>query len=176
MRALLIRIAWLSLVASCTDDCHDPVRPNIATDRIIWSAPLPGWVDGVSAVTQDAIYAATDSGLAAIDRTSGELRWFVRATGYGGSKRLVVRNGRVFAAGVYAVRAHDTATGAVLWENTYDKNRSAPDFSKLAIDDAALYVGLRDGRALALSQTDGHVLWEAAIATPEWSYMKLLGG
>jgi outer membrane protein assembly factor BamB len=68
------------------------------------------------------------------------------------------------------------ATGAVLWERSFDVNTASPDFSDLAADDVALYIGLRDGRSIALAQSDGHVLWEAVIATPDWTFKGLLGG
>src|SRR5437867_11551805 len=142
------------LATSCAASCNDPASPNGAADRILWSVSLPAFtgVTGVSAVTDQDVYAATDSGLAAVDPTTGEVRWFARVTGLAGSKRIVVRNAKVFTAGTYAVRAHDPATGAIIWEKTYDPNLSAPDFSEIAADDQALYVGLRDGRALALAQ------------------------
>jgi len=168
--------AAVLLVTACPMDCTDPASPPAAAGRVLWGTPLPAHtgVAGLVAVTPGGIYAATDTGLSALDPATGALRWFVPATGMGGSRRMEVRNSRVFTAGTYAVRAHDVATGAVLWENTYDP--ASADLGGVSADDQAVFVGLRDGRVLALAQSDGHVLWQVQIATPEWQFRGDIAG
>jgi outer membrane protein assembly factor BamB len=175
-RALRMRqcAAVLLLAAACTN--HDPVGPDGAADRIIWSAPMVGFARGVPAASTDAVFAPSDSGLAAFDRATGELRWLSRVPGMAGNKRVLVRGGRVLAAASAAVRAHDAATGAVLWERSYDHDREYPAGADLAADESTLYVGLFDGRELALAQSDGHVLWEARVGTAEWIFKGGLAG
>jgi outer membrane protein assembly factor BamB len=177
-RMTLIRISALVIAMISTSACwnSDPVSPNGAANRVIWSSALRGSGAGEVAATTELVFAATDSGLAAIERASGHERWFSLVPGLAGSKRLLVRGGRVLSAGVYSVQANDAVTGAVLWQRVFDVNTAAPDFSDLAADDVALFVGLRDGRALALAQSDGSVLWEAPIATSDWTFKGLLGG
>ena len=173
--ALRIGVLGFAMLSGLTCP-KDPVSPNGATNRVIWSAPTRGEVDGEVAATTDLVFAATDSGLIAVDRATGQQRWYVEIPGLAGSKRLVVRGTRAFSAGVYSVQANDVATGAVLWQRAFDPNTDAPDFSDLAADDVALFVGLRDGRALALAQSDGSTLWEAPIATADWTFKGLIGG
>ena len=174
----LTRISVLVIAMISTIACwnSDPTSPNGAANRVIWSSALRGSVSGEVAATTELVFATTDSGLAAIERASGHERWFSPVQGLAGSKRLLVRGGRVLSAGVYSVQANDAVTGAVLWQRVFDVNTAAPDFSDLAADDVALFVGLRDGRALALAQSDGSVLWEAAIATSDWTFKGLIGG
>jgi outer membrane protein assembly factor BamB len=157
-------------------DNSDPVAPDLSAERIIWSAALRGWAEGQVAATAELVFAATDSGLVAIDRASGQQRWTASVPGLSGSKRVLVRAGRVLTAGNGSVQANDVVTGALIWERAFDINVSSPDASDLAADDAALFVGLRDGRSLALAQADGHTLWEAVIATPDWTFKGLVGG
>ena len=143
---------------------------------MIWSTPLVGFVEGECAVTSDAVYAATDSGLYRLTRDAGQPLWFARVQGLSGSKRVLARGNRVLTSGVGSVQAHDGATGTMLWERRFDVNKASPDFADLAADDALLYVGLRDGRSLALAQSDGQIVWEHSIATAAWSFGGLIGG
>jgi outer membrane protein assembly factor BamB len=148
----------------------------LSAERIVWSAPLRGQAEGQVAATAELVFAATDSGLVAIDRASGQPRWAAPVPGLSGSKRVLVRAGRILTAGNGSVQANDVATGAPIWERAFDINVSSPDAADLAADDATVYVGLRDGRSLALAQSDGHTIWQAAIATPDWTFKGLLGG
>lgn len=173
LRSGTLAVAVLA-AAGCRDS--DPTSPNGAANRVLWSAPLRGQSDGQVAATADLIFAASDSGLTAVDRAAGQERWFARIRAIGGNNRLVTRGTTVFSAGTYSVQANDVANGALVWQRDFDPNVDSPDASDIAADDVALFVGLRDGRALALAQADGHTLWEAPIATADWTFKGLLGG
>jgi outer membrane protein assembly factor BamB len=170
---LLLLFATVSALACSADDS---VAPDISATRVIWSAPVRGQVEGQVAATTNLVFAATDSDLVAFDRASGEVRWTSPVHELAGSKRVLVRAGRVLTAGVGSVQANDVAEGKLQWQRDFDVNVSSPDASDPAADDAAMYVGLRDGRMLALAQSDGHTIWEAFIATPAWAFKGLVGG
>ncbi len=106
--------------------------------------------------------------LLALNRKNGEEVWRSTLS----SEVLsppVGSKGQVFArTGDSRLFALDAASGEQYWTISQKVPvLSLRGESPLLVDEANVYAGFANGKMLAVSQKDGHILWEATIAIPE---------
>jgi outer membrane protein assembly factor BamB len=141
----------------------------------------PIWADATAGA--GVVLAATDAGqLHAVDPRTGEDRWVFATGGAIRARPVVLDQDVVVQSDDGAVYRIDLKTGAQKWRvaigqpvrrlpigdpaSRYDNRGSA-----VAHDRGRLYVGMHDGRVLALDAEKGAILWEhktgdSVIATP----------
>lgn len=109
-------------------------------------------LDALPLVRDDRLYHADMSGLYALDPGSGEELWSTSA------KSLQVPVGNeslIFGCDGMSVTAVDAVSGDIKWCTEFDELEDYMIDSRVAVGSDNVYVGLRDGSVLALSQADG---------------------
>ena len=167
------------------DTVTAPARPTFdvpaRSPRWVRDLGAPIWADVTT--TAGAVLAATDAGqLHAVDPRTGEDRWVLKTGGAIRARPVVLGGDVVVQSDDGAMYRVDVKTGAQKWRTTigpavrrvpvgdpasrYDNRASA-----VAHDGNRLFVGLHDGRILAVDAEKGTVIWEhktgdSVIATP----------
>lgn len=141
---------------------------NPGSGKQIWRARTASRVISGPAVFGDLVLVGTlDAQVIALNRADGVPRWRakvsseVMAPPAGAGNVVVVRTVDGFVQGLSA------ATGERLWI----LDRSVPNLtlrglSEPLIVDNRVYIGMDNGRLLALALDSGQVLWEQAVAVP----------
>jgi outer membrane protein assembly factor BamB len=140
------------------------VARRIDDGREVWRAPIGSPLPDGPTVDAQTIYVGTEDGLLiALDARAGEERWRFEAaapiegppTVADGLVLFSTQNGRTGDVTVHAVGAEDGEEG---WR--FAAPRAAPATAVAAGAEAA-FVGLSDGRIVALDLQDGNLRWEA---------------
>ena len=162
-----------------------PARPpfDAPARRPRWVRDLgsPIWADVTAAA--GVVLAATDAGeLHAVDPRTGEDRWVLKTGGAIRARPVVIDQDVIVQSDDGAMYRVDVKTGAQKWRATigpavrrvpvgdpasrYDNRASAVAHAR-----NRLFVGMQDGRILALDANKGTLIWEhktgdSVIATP----------
>ncbi|HYW05339.1 MAG TPA: PQQ-binding-like beta-propeller repeat protein [Longimicrobium sp.] len=169
------RAAALALLTSVQlAACGELLGGSSDGGGVVWAVAEASGFHGIPAVDGAHVYVEGDTGLAAFDQATGRKAWEPRLATGGGSQAVVFRAGRLYSAEVEVVRAYDATTGAVIWSRPFP-SQSGPDFGASAVDDAAVYVGTRDHRVLALNAANGATLWEVDVGRG-WTFPGLVAG
>jgi outer membrane protein assembly factor BamB len=103
-------------------------------------------------VRDDRLYQADRNGLYALDPDSGEVLWSSSAK----SIQIPVGNeSLIFGCNGLSVTAVDAVSGDIQWSTEFDELEDYMIDSRVAVGSANVYVGLRNGDVLGLSQVDG---------------------
>jgi outer membrane protein assembly factor BamB len=117
--------------------------PVVAGDSVFVASGLP-----IDARETD------DSGLLALDASTGDLRWAARLP-KGGSGTPAVADGLVFVgSNDRGLTAYDAASGDVEW-----RTKTGAPVGTPAVADGHVYVGDRSGTVHAFRRTDGNLRW-----------------
>lgn len=140
--------------------------------RVAWRTRAVGTVRSSPAVTDDAVYVGTSSGmLLRLDRADGAIRWRYDAGSPLPSSPAVTDGRIVIAARDGSVHAVNAATGVRVWATAPTPERPLPwghegwDYwvsSPVVVDRIAL-VGLPDGRLVALDLATGTARWSVDL-------------
>ena len=101
----------------------------------------------------------------------GQIRWSFDI-GYATGSLPAVKDGMLYVGGHFKVHALETATGKQVWE----AETTGPVHSSPAIANGLLYLGLLDGRLLALHADSGKLRWEFNTDNFVFSSPKVLDG
>ncbi|MDX9741114.1 MAG: outer membrane protein assembly factor BamB [Gammaproteobacteria bacterium] len=148
---------------------------DAASGRELWRQDLHG-DDGVPAHINsrlgagvDVVYAGTQQGIVyAFGAADGELLWKSRLSSEVAAPP--VSNGRLVVARSNDGRIYglDAGSGSPRWiQEAVVPPLSLQGASRAHIADDRVYVGLDNGRLLAIAADSGEVLWETAIGIPE---------
>jgi glucose dehydrogenase len=152
-------------------------KRNVANLRVAWKQAPKGLGSLTTSplVLGDTVYFEDGSGTVyALDRSSGNVRWKSRSTGFNiGPFGVAVGDGRVYAVrGSTGVIALDAQTGATVWEHTLSPNRTTgidiqPQVfdgqvlvSTVPISVNGIYTGGDHGVISALDARTGSLRWE----------------
>ncbi len=185
--SIQVQTVWSARVGSGSDDEHFKLTPNVAngkvfvadrkgrisaydalTGRALWSMESKAPVSGGPGSGDGAVFVGTSDGeVLALEEGNGELRWRARVPSE-------VLSAPTAAHGVVVVRTVDgkllgldVREGKRLWAHDSTvpaltlRSTSAP-----AIVADKVLGGFASGRLVALSISDGRVLWETVIAEP----------
>ena len=123
-----------------------------ATGKVLWQQS--GTTEYTPAVANGVVYAVSPNGLAALDATTGHLRWVTPSTVIVGGSPAVA-HGIVYVAGVDQVYAFDAVTGHTRWISDPVEGTQG---SSPAVANGVVYV--RSGAGLAaFDVTTGHTRW-----------------
>ncbi|MBW2622096.1 MAG: PQQ-binding-like beta-propeller repeat protein [Deltaproteobacteria bacterium] len=86
----------------------------------------------------------------------GNVKWSIRLGTEATESAPAVSNGILYVGGYFKIHALEAATGKVLWET----DTTGPVHSSPAVYSDLMYVGLLDGRLIALHKTTGRQIWE----------------
>jgi outer membrane protein assembly factor BamB len=135
---------------------------NVATLGEVWSAPTNN-NGGAPAVVSGKVYVPTNSGVQALNPTTGAVLWTALpgALIYGSP---AVTGGLVYTMGVsgptfYALTA---SKGTTKWTQTL----GAGTYSSPIVVNGVVYISCLDGNIYALNATTGAILWKSAIGSP----------
>ncbi len=138
-----------------------------------WRFKASGPINSTPAVAEGKVFFGDDDGqFYALDTESGELIWTRRFRAPVMAAPLPV-GGRLYGVTLIGtVFALDPGTGSLVWTHPAQVRRqemtlyghSAPAYDVVGRQ-GRLYIGLADGRLLALSAADGRRLWEKSLAT-----------
>ncbi|MCG5493009.1 outer membrane protein assembly factor BamB [Ectothiorhodospira haloalkaliphila] len=151
---------------------------SLETGEELWRRTLTSEVKGISRVEQGAVVFRTNDGrLHALDARTGETGWTAGRTtpalSLRGAGRPLMLSGRV-AAGFDNGRVLmlGLGRGNVLWEATVstpsgrsELERMADVDGELAVADGVLYAAGYQGQVMALSLSDGRVLWQRDLSS-----------
>ncbi len=152
------------------DASHVIAHPALSRSlNMVWSTRIGEGDDRKHRVTADPvvqgnrIFVKDSRALVSAVSTSGEVLWSTDLTpvednpddGSGGG--LAVSGNRVYATtGFSELSAVDAATGAVVWQHSFDAGTSAPP----TVFDGVVYVATTNAVGWALSAQTGQVLWQ----------------
>jgi outer membrane protein assembly factor BamB len=160
-------LARYDLANTASTDATPPADPSIAwSDDSLHPQIRTGLVVG-----PERVYAG-GGGLAVLDRSGGDERWY---DGNGGSGHLALREGTLYSAtagsgtlGDSTLRAFDAETGSLRWEHGLPFEATS-----LRVAGGAVFVA--PGSAVAGYDADtGRRRWSAPV--PEESYLAVHGG
>jgi outer membrane protein assembly factor BamB len=181
------RVAWSFNAGAMSAQKNSPpvnFAPVFAAGSI-WCAAADGWVSrvdarngasvwrinvgkslvaGVGTDSETAVVAARDGTLIGLD-ADGKTRWAVQNASEAMSVPAVGLGIAVARFSDNRIYGFDSETGKRRWQ----VQRTSPALvlrqtNSMAIDTAAVYVGMPGGRLLAISVKTGAVRWEAAVS------------
>ena len=161
-RGAAVMLLPLLLMLGCS---REPTAPQGGTPRMLWSVPLAGQWAAPAADDATVYFELRDHGIAAVDRTSGRLRWQSH-TGIPGAFGTWGHD-VVLAAGLAIIGdqdlfAFDTATGERRWV-FQPANLDQPGFFGLASDATTVYAGTPEGRVYAVDALTGQQRWATQV-------------
>jgi outer membrane protein assembly factor BamB len=140
---------------------------DLATQAHLWDADLDDLpTGGITIDGGNALVADRSGTLYAIDVSSGDVAWRVRAGGVltappaasGGKIFFLARNRSSGAARLVAV---EETSGKETWE--FAPSRPLSFGSSPTVDERSVFVGLADHTAVAVDPDDGHQQWSVSI-------------
>lgn len=172
MKPTLLLVPLLSLV---TGACGTDARPQVDTARILAADSEPGnWLTHGRTYDEQRF-----SPLTSVDRSSVSdlgLAWeYELRTPRGASGTPIVVDGVMYVTSAWSlVYAIDARTGEELWVWDSDVDRSVGTKAccdvvnrGVAVYGGRVYVGVSDGRLVALDARDGSVVWETMTVDPD---------
>lgn len=174
----LVAASALALVgASCTQE--GPTSP--ASSHVIWKYAIAdslavSWY-GLPGVGQH-VYFVVRGGVLALDKVTGREVWLSRPwTGNPAAKNVVVQGGRVCVAGAWNIGCFSANDGSVLWSiplaNTPEGGRTY--ITHTVASENTFFIGVNDGRVIALDLTTGQQRWTTDIITEDRIFVPLYG-
>lgn len=140
-----------------------------ATDSGIrlWQAELGEVINAGPGEGDDLLLFGVDSGVIAIDKRDGSLRWHALVS----SEVLSIPQRRGDKVVVHSVDGNITALNADNGKQLWQHHETVPGLSLRGCGEPfllgnALFVGTANGKLIALSMSDGRLLWESVIAEP----------
>ncbi|MBR5249313.1 MAG: PQQ-binding-like beta-propeller repeat protein [Bacteroidales bacterium] len=144
---------------------YEHVKTQPAT---CWKKQLPGnGAMGGPLILNDLLYAplvddqmSQHCGVIALDKTTGEERWFFHTSG-SVRNELLLAEGLLFAADLNArIYALDPQSGKLVWEHQLREGGLYPTYTQgIGYHDGIVYVG-QGAQLTALSAQDGKKLWK----------------
>lgn len=134
---------------------------DLATQEAVWQVEVGDWLIWSLAEANGLLYAASDTGLYALDRETGEERW---VAGSGSAWNApAVSNGVVYAGSDGFFYALEATTGQTIWQFEDDDEAWSPP----AVADGLVYVGNRNQVLFALDAASGEERWRFEAA--DWT-------
>lgn len=133
----------------------------------LWQADIGMAINAGPGEGDELLLFGVDSGVIAIDKRDGSRRWL----GAVSSEVLSVPQRRGNTVVVHSVDGNITAMSASNGKQLWQHNETVPGLSLRGCGEpfllnSALFVGTANGKLIALSMTDGRLLWESIIAEP----------
>ena len=133
---------------------------DLAVGSERWSASLGSRASASPLIVDELVIAADEAGTVhALQLADGSATWATNTDGAITGSPALTDDRIVAATQEGSVYALDPKTGAVLWQTAV----GAPVARSVAVADGTIYLGL-GGELVAVSASDGSVLWRAAVA------------
>ena len=134
--------------------------------KLIWEKILPGSISGGIGKAEGLLLLGTDNAdVIALDTKNGETRWSLKVTSEILSAPLMYEHIAIVYSGDGVISAIDSRSGERVWAH---RNRvpslSLRGTSTPFIAGDRVYVGLSNGKLIALDVRNGNRLWETTIA------------
>lgn len=139
-----------------------------ATGKVLWKTNVGAKITaGPGADSRVVAVSAENGQLFALDPETGAIKWQQTLSGELLAAPLVDRGLVVFRTLDGRIRAASAIDGTQQWI----LNRAVPRLtlrgnSPLVLRDERIYVGLDNGKLMAINQRDGSLLWESVISIP----------
>ena len=139
-----------------------------STGKTLWKSKVGAKITaGPGADIRVVAVAAENGQLIALEPDTGEIRWQLTLSGELLAPPLVDRGLVVFRTLDGRIRAVSAIDGTQQWI----LNRGVPRLtlrgnSPLVLRDERIYVGLDNGKLMAINQRDGSLVWESVITIP----------
>ncbi|MBA3452205.1 MAG: PQQ-binding-like beta-propeller repeat protein [Deltaproteobacteria bacterium] len=189
------QFTWLgSLAAVAVDDGHAVAAFNRTLGLANWSSytGAPQWsvrdgrteaINATPLIDGGVVYVVNAAGaVSAAELATGTIQWTVSVTpgafewDYSVTATPAIAGGRLFVPTQWSdLVALDAATGRELWRfgtaggplNFAHYRSAQPGFAASpVVTGDIVWIGAPDGRLLALSVEDGHVLWQTQLGAP----------
>jgi outer membrane protein assembly factor BamB len=145
-----------------TEEQGTTVHVDPAQEKEAWTTSLNAGVRSSVSFGDGAVIVGTEDGLAAVEISSGQVRWRAPRDGPVESTPAIADGVAVAGANDGSVAAHALADGTEQWTTaTGDRVVSSP-----AVRDGAAYVGSDDGSLYAFELADGTTRWEFETGGP----------
>ena len=139
---------------------------------ITWQKTVsPGGGNNIGApsvLVNDTLYVCLESGIRALDATTGDRLWDYAGPIFVDSSPLVVDD-VVYAGSFRTVYAFDARSDREIWKYTIDTTHNGSrvyHVSSLVLDDGVLYFCAGDGNAYALDADSGQEIWRYTYTSP----------
>lgn len=174
----LVSASALALLgASCAPE--SPTGPG--PSPVIWRYAIPdslavGWY-GLPAVGPH-VYFVVRGGLIALDKVTGQEVWkSLPWSSDPGAKNIVIQGNRVCVAGAWDIGCFDAEDGRLLWSIPL---RDTPEGGRTYIthtvaSENSFFVGVNDGRVIALDLATGQRKWSTDIVTEDRIFVPIYG-
>ncbi|MDR0471793.1 MAG: PQQ-like beta-propeller repeat protein [Nitrososphaerota archaeon] len=139
---------------------------------ITWQKTIsPGGGNNIGApsvLVNDILYVCLESGIRALDATTGDRLWDYDGPIFVDSSPLVVDD-VVYAGSFRTVYAFDARSDREIWKYTIDTTHNGSrvyHVSSLVLDDGVIYFCAGDGNAYALEADSGQEIWRYTYTSP----------
>ena len=114
-------------------------------------------VDSTALLENGTAYVSSSDGIvAALDPSSGSVRWTTEA---GGVNNVISMGGRIFASGEGVLSALDPSTGSISWQ----QDLQTPEISSPAVGDKYLAVATTKDKLFLVDNENGDILFDRFI-------------